>query len=294
MRASGGPTFASGKVAVIGSNGYLGSSICRKIGHESRVQRLVRTIRGPGELRYDFWRDDLAAVLRDSSPKVGAIVFAARVHPIAQADDHKVMRDYVARIRRLIEACSDRLLLVVSTDAVFRGDRGCYEEDETPEPTSAYGRCALLIETLVEEMAERWCIVRPSYIYGIAAVGLDKRLQAARMAAIDGKPFTVYPEMFRSPIEVNELAEAIRDLISRDVRGIVHAAGPRTSVADFFAAGLTALGYRTDTLKRQRLPNEIQQIDTSLQVRRLLIETSVIPNNVPDALHRVLIRRPVY
>jgi dTDP-4-dehydrorhamnose reductase len=248
------------------------------------VRRLVRTPVGPDDERYDFWRDDLGTALVGASDDVSAVIFSARVHPVARAGDAQVMRQYVDRIRRLVSACSGRLLLVVSTDAVFRGDRGHYTEDETPEPCTAYGRCARILEEVVAEEADHWCIVRPSYIYGVAPWGLDKRLTAAVDAATAGERVDVHPDMFRSPIAVDDLATAIAQLVRHDVRGIVHVAGPRMSVAEFFRLGLAALGYPTDVLRYRPLPAGGGQPDTSLHIRRLLEETSVVPRNVVAAL----------
>ena len=268
---------------MIGASGYLGSAVADAVAADVPVRRLVRTPVGTHDERYDFWRDDLGDALA-RGVDVDAVIFGARVHPVAQADDAGVMREYVDRIRRVVDACSDRLLLVVSTDAVFRGDRGCYREEETPEPCTAYGRCARRLEEVVADEARRWCIVRPSYIYGVGPRGLDKRLVAAVAATVSRTPMDVHPRMFRSPIAVGDLAAAIRELVLLDVGGIVHAGGPRISIADFFASGLAALGYPTDVLRRRPLHASVAQPDTSLRVSRLLEETSLVPRNVPDAL----------
>jgi dTDP-4-dehydrorhamnose reductase len=270
-------------VAVIGAAGYLGSAVCQAMATDAPVRRLARRPAGPDNERYDFWHDDLGDALA-AGVDVDAVVFSARVHPVSLAGDARVMREYVDRIRRLAHGCSGRLLLVVSTDAVFRGDRGHYTEDETPQPSTPYGTCARLLEEVVAEQSDRWCIVRPSYVYGVAPRGLDKRLAAALSAATLRKPLDVYPDMFRSPIAVDDLGVAIRELVRRDVRGIVHAGGPRLSVAEFFATGLAALGHPTHVLRRRPLPDGVRQPDTTLQVRRLLAETSVVPRGVLDAL----------
>ncbi len=271
------------ETVVIGASGYLGGAICATISRKSRVRRLLRHAGAPTETRYDFWRDDLGAILREIGSRASAVVFAARVH-----NDSASQGDYEERIRRLVHACSDCMLLVISTDAVFRGDRGQYGEEEIPDPVTAYGRRARRMEEIVEEEANRWCIVRSSYIYGPAPAGLDGRLAAAARAAIENKPFNIYPNMFRSPIEVTELAQAVADLISRNVYGFVHAGGPRISVAEFFIAGLSALGYRTDLLRPVSVA--MPQPDTSLKTARLLRETSVVPHGVRDALTAIASR----
>jgi dTDP-4-dehydrorhamnose reductase len=265
------------ETVVIGASGYLGSAICANISRKSRVRRLLCHAEAPKERRYDFWKDDLGTILRKMGSRASAVVFAARVH-----NDSASQRDYERRIRRLVHGCSDCMLLVISTDAVFRGDRGQYGEEEIPDPVTAYGRCARRMEEIIQEEATRWCIVRSSYIYGPAPAGLDRRLAAAAAAAIENKPFNVYPNMFRSPIEVTELAQAVAELVSRDVHGFVHAGGPRISMAEFFTAGLVALGYRTDLLRPVSVT--VPQPDTSLKIARLTRETSVAPHGVRDAL----------
>jgi len=267
-------------IAVIGGQGYLGSAVAQAGRPYGPVSRLVRRPRASDDVSYDFWHDDIRPRLSDAT---GAIVFAARVHPIADAGDPVRMRAFAARIRALAKGTTGRLLVLVSTDAVFRGDRGDYREDESPDPVTAYGRCARLLEEEVMATAERWCIVRPSYIFGFSPTGLDKRLAAARRAALEGERFDVHPDMIRSPIAVGDLARAIAEIAAFDVDGIVHAGGPTVDVATFFETALNALGHPTAALRRTAAPAGTQH-DTSLRVERLAQETSVVPDDVPTAL----------
>ena len=78
---------------MIGASGYLGSAVADAVAADVPVRRLVRTPAGTHDERYDFWRDDLGDALA-RGVDVDAVIFGARVHPVAQADDAGVMREY--------------------------------------------------------------------------------------------------------------------------------------------------------------------------------------------------------
>lgn len=265
-------------MAIIGGRGYVGSTIAEFLRPDSAVLRLTREPAAADDRAFDFWSDDAAGALTDAD----AVVFVARVHPASEHD--ATLEQLAARVRRLVDACGARPVVALSTDAVFAGDRGLYREDELPGPVTWYGRCARVIEEVVIEKARSGCVVRPSYVYGIGAAGLDRRFTRALRAVAEDRPFDVYSDMFRSPIEVGDLARVVAGILADGTEGVVHAGGPRISTADFYSAGLAALGAGTRVLQRRTLPAGSVQPDTSLLSRRLASELGLSPRPIEAAL----------
>lgn len=114
-------------------------------------------------------------------------------------------------------ASDGRRLIHLSTDLVFRGDRGRYREDDDPDPVNDYGRSKEEAERRVAAAQRSATIVRTSLIYGGDEPGPQERL------ARESRRFFV--DELRSPVQVGDLAEAILELLTLDVPGPLHVAG---------------------------------------------------------------------
>jgi dTDP-4-dehydrorhamnose reductase len=115
------------------------------------------------------------------------------------------------------KAAAGRRLVHLSSDVVFRGDRGRYREDDDPHPVNDYGRSKAEAERRVAAAAPAATIVRTSLLYGGAEPGPQELL------ARDNRRFFV--DELRSPVHVGDLAGAILELLVLDVPGPLHLGG---------------------------------------------------------------------
>jgi dTDP-4-dehydrorhamnose reductase len=115
------------------------------------------------------------------------------------------------------EAAAGRRLVHVSSDVVFRGDRGRYREEDEPGPVNEYGRSKAEAERLVAAADPDATIARTSLIYGGAEPGPQERL------AREHTRFFV--DELRSPVQVGDLAEALLEVLGLDAPGPLHLGG---------------------------------------------------------------------
>jgi dTDP-4-dehydrorhamnose reductase len=108
-------------------------------------------------------------------------------------------------------------LVHLSSDLVFDGARGRYREEDATGPVNDYGRSKAEAERRVAAAHPAATIVRTSLIYGGAEPGPQERL------AREGTRFFV--DEIRSPVHAGDLAEALLDLLDRDVPGPLHLGG---------------------------------------------------------------------
>jgi dTDP-4-dehydrorhamnose reductase len=101
-------------------------------------------------------------------------------------------------------------------------------------------------------------------------------------AVADGRPVDVDPGLVRSPIALADLVATVRAVVVGGCDGVLHAGGPRTSVAEFFRAALAALGHDTSLLRDRR--SNAAQRDTSIISARLQRELGIRPRGVGEAL----------
>lgn len=263
---------------VVGSSGFLGRAVT------ARLRAAGSTVRGtflrnpePDALRFDFWRDDVAPLLEETG--ADTVVFTAAVETRAPTSD------LTERTTSFFKTCADRRVVYLSSDALFDGLKGTYEESDPPSPTTRYGRNLAAVEEAVRRLCPDACVLRPSYLYGFSAGRLDDRLEGVRRQLLSGEAVRFADDLFKSPMEVTLAAEAVVTLARSGYLGTVHLSGARTSVYDFYWDALTALGVPTENLVADRLPADTPiPRDTSLHAALMTRLTGVPVLAVREAL----------
>lgn len=114
-------------------------------------------------------------------------------------------------------------LLHVSTDYVFAGD-GCvpYTEWDLPAPVSVYGKSKYLGEQYVREFADKYFILRTSWLYGYYGPNFVKTMM--KIAREQGKCRVVCDQR-GNPTNAADLAHHILKLLTTEEYGVYHATG---------------------------------------------------------------------
>ena len=135
--------------------------------------------------------------------------------------------------RNVAIACREAgsALVAVSTDYVFPGTGGPYDEDAATDPLQAYGRTKLAGERLAEmEYPEGTRIARTAWLYGAHGKNF---VDTMLMLAIDRDVVDVVADQTGCPTWTKELCPALVEIASLPP-GVYHAAGAgSTTWADF-------------------------------------------------------------
>lgn len=176
----------------------------------------------------DLAIDDLVALLSGARPD--AVIHCAALTDVdaCEARPAEAERENVVVTARIAAAAASAgaFLAYISTDSVFDGTRGGYGEDEAAVPVNVYGRTKLAGEAAVRAAIapDRWLVARTA-IYGWNA--LQKRSLAefflARLEAQE--PVSGFADSIFTPILVDDLAEALLELIAAGAAGLFHVAG---------------------------------------------------------------------
>jgi dTDP-4-dehydrorhamnose reductase len=135
-------------------------------------------------------------------------------------------------------------LIHISTDYVFDGRKGRpYDENDSPNPLSVYGRSKYEGERRVLETAADACVLRTAWLYGHGGKNFVKAILAA---ADRGGPLKVVADQIGSPTSTADLAAAIRQLLERPARGLFHVANAGACSRFEFARAIT--GGRVEVL----------------------------------------------
>jgi dTDP-4-dehydrorhamnose reductase len=135
---------------------------------------------------------------------------------------------------RVVARAARGLRLVhVSTDVVFGGSKGSpYVEDDALDPVTGYGRSKAAAEAEVAREHPEAVVVRTSLIYGGA--------EPSRHELAAREPGNVfYTDEIRSPVQVDDLTDALLELAAGGLSGPLHLAGA-DAVSRFELASLFA------------------------------------------------------
>ena len=128
----------------------------------------------------------------------------------------------VARAARGVGA----FLIYISTDYVFKGDKGLYTEDDYTNPVNFYGYSKLKGEEAVKEILDEYCIARTSVLYGSKpARGKVNFILWLINKLKKGEFVKIVSDQFISPTFNTNLAEMLLEVADRKLIGVYHLAG---------------------------------------------------------------------
>ena len=157
-------------VLLLGSHGFLGSYIRKKLEHEYSLINVVRnkTSRELGNF-VDF--EDITADPISLSKNIDAIVIACQPNNIHCADEEQALTD-AKKINRLVECIikqNEKIKVVnISTLQSFKIDEfGTTDESSEKDYSSPYSRVHNISNDFLREHIKNLTIIYPSNIYGI-------------------------------------------------------------------------------------------------------------------------------
>jgi dTDP-4-dehydrorhamnose reductase len=133
----------------------------------------------------------------------------------------------VEGVRNLVHSARrvDAKLIHISTDYIFDGKNGPYDENAIPNPINYYGRTKLASENEIKIGGIRFAILRTNVLYGVGknvksnfALWLYNKLSS-------GEKIKVVTDQIGNPTYVDDLAFAILKVVEFDKEGIYNVGG---------------------------------------------------------------------
>jgi len=241
------------KVLITGANGLLGQKLV-KLYQEKEDIELIATAKGDNrnpEGNYNYIalditsKEEVVKVLESEHPDV-VINTAAMTHvDQCETDPETCWKLNVEAVTHLVEGMkqTNGFLIQLSTDFVFDGESGPYEEDDQPNPLSHYAESKLESERLLERSGLNHAIVRTMLVYGIVPdMSRSNIILWVKKNLEEGKPIKVVNDQWRTPTLAEDLAKGCMLLADKKANGIFHISGKdmltpydmAVATADFF------------------------------------------------------------
>jgi len=225
-------------VAVVGASGLLGAYLYRTFG-ESGPAVGTGFHHGGGELATLDIRDEDAvrALLAEIAPR--AVICAAAVSNVERCEtdpewSSEINVDGTLALARAAAGIGATFVFL-SSEYVFDGVEGPYDETARTRPLNEYGRQKQQVERLLPSVTVcDFVIARVSCLYGHERTGKNFVHQLWNAAA-EGREFRAPSDQVGTPTAVANAAQVIHELVLRDARGIYHVAGPEPMLRSHFA-----------------------------------------------------------
>ncbi|MBZ4401330.1 SDR family oxidoreductase [Myxococcus sp. AS-1-15] len=232
------------RVLVTGSNGLVGSRACLQL--EQRGHTVVGLGRGPrrtggayGYAAVDLTREaEVASALEAAAPEVVihcasmTEVDACEKDPEAAYAGNVRATEFVARGARKAGAH----LVHVSTDYVFDGEAGPYDEDAVPNPRGVYAVTKHMGEQAARVLAPGCAIARTAVVYGWPPVEGRLNFGAWLVTNLEkGQPAKLFEDQVVSPSLADSVAAMLVELGERKLGGVWNTCG--AAVVDRVAYG---------------------------------------------------------
>ena len=218
------------RALVVGGSGQIGGWLLRTLagrGHEAVGTYL--SVPREGLVPLDASRrEEAAGLLRRVRPEV---VFYPAGFTWVDGCERDPARARAANLDQplnLARATADvgARFVSFSTDYVFDGVAGPYDERSPTNPLSAYGRAKLDAErALADELGDRALIVRTSWVFGPERQGKNFAYQLVK-ALGQGRAMECPSDQISSPSYGPDVAGAVVGLAEARASGLIHVAGP--------------------------------------------------------------------
>lgn len=242
------------KVLVTGSNGLLGQKIIYSLIERKDIDLLAsskglnRLITKSGYKYIDLditQNEEVKKVFENENPD--AVINCAAMTNVDYCEENQdsCWEINVNAVENLAKSCevSKSHLLQLSTDFVFDGKSGPYNEKDKPNPLHFYAKSKLKSEEIVKKTMTNWTIARTIIIYGITDnMSRSNIVLWAKKEIENGNAISVVNDQLRSPTLAEDLAKGCISIIDKSAFGLYHLSGPNTysildlvyQVADFY------------------------------------------------------------
>jgi dTDP-4-dehydrorhamnose reductase len=226
------------KILITGANGLLGQKLIEALVLNPDVH-LIATARGENrnsiKSGYEYFELDVTSLHQVSSileiTRPDVIIHTAAMTNVdaCELDQSACYKHNVEAVKNLANISSqfNIHLIHLSTDFIFDGQQGPYDEEATPNPLSYYGKCKWEAEQIVMNLSTPWAIIRTILVFGVIDRGSRSNVVLwVKNSLEQGKEIFVVNDQFRTPTLAEDLSQGCILAAMKGAIGIYNIAGP--------------------------------------------------------------------
>ncbi len=288
------------KILLTGANGLLGQKtaeiFARETEHELILTDLAPKAEEPRKFTYyelDIThKEDLKEFVRKCKPEI--IINAAAFTNVDGCETERELswRVNVDAVKNLIIASriNSSKIIHVSTDYIFDGVHGGYDENAAPNPLSFYGKAKLASENALIASGVECAIIRTMIIYGFGKnVKQNFALWLINSLGKD-EPVKIVDDQYGMPTMVDDLGIALVKIVERERTGIYNVCGSEYISRYDFALKLAEVFDFDKSMiipikTSELLQAAVRPMNSSFILLKAETELGIKPLNVRDGLY---------
>ncbi len=224
------------KILITGANGLLGQKLVEQLVSDGKFE-VIATGKGPCRLKSGGFiyqelditdSDQVDQVINQLAPET--IIHSAAMTNVDQCElnQEDCVLVNVKATEYLVKA-AERIqshFIFVSTDFIFSGEDGPYDEEAKAAPVNFYGETKLTGENLVINSKTSWAIARTVLVYGIANdLSRSNIILWVKSSLEAGKEIQVVDDQVRTPTLAEDLAAGCILIAEQKAEGIFNISG---------------------------------------------------------------------
>ena len=223
------------RILITGANGLLGQKLVQLVA-EKGISMLASS-QGPSRIQTPnvqylpldiTQKEKVLQTVKEYGPSV--IINTAAMTNVDQCETERKQcwELNVMAVAHLIEAAAqvNAHLIHLSTDFIFDGASGPYDEEAQPNPVNFYGQSKWAAEKLILESKIKWSIVRTVLVYGATPGSSRSNIMLwVKRNLESGNPIRVVADQFRTPTLVEDLAAGCYLIAEKSAEGIFNISG---------------------------------------------------------------------
>lgn len=257
-------------VWVTGTGGLIGNCLAQ-LAPRFAPSRRIRSLTRPELDLTDFAA--VRAAFRKDSPQL-VIHCAALAHtPTCEKEPQLARKMNVDVTAALAELASDIPFIFFSTDMVFDGLAGNYDESATPNPLNVYAKTKIEAERVVLANPKH-TVLRTSLNFGTSPTG-DRAFNEQMLESVKrGQTLKLFTDEFRCPIPAVETVRATWEVAIQGKPGLYHLAGSerlsRWQIGGVLAKHWAHLNPKMEPVSIRDFRGLPRSPDTSLNCAKIL------------------------
>lgn len=215
------------RIFIAGGSGFIGNILLDYFSKEHETHGSFYTNPAPGLTYFDMTdRKNVKKTITRLKPDV--IIHPAFNSNVEYCEENlkETWHMNVEGSKNLIEAARDvgSKFVFFSSDYVFDGFNGPYSEEDIPNPINEYGRQKLAVENVIIGYLSDYLIIRTTVVYGWELRGKNFSIRLINNLK-ENKSVKVPRDQVGSPTYVNNMVQAVKDLVEADKMGVYHVVG---------------------------------------------------------------------
>ncbi len=277
------------RLLVTGASGLLGLNLCLVAAAQGHLVSGLTNQHGLCGVPFDTYSVDLLqtadALVMIEKTRPEAIIHCAAIADLNLAENEpelarQMNRDVPAELAS-VAARWGIPMIHISTDAVFDGFTGGYDENAPTHPLSVYAQTKLEGEQRVHEAHPDAVIARVVF-FGWSMTGKRSLAEFFFNNLRDGKSIKGFTDTYFSPLYTEDLAEILLEMLAAELSGLFHVVSPEhLSKYDFGLRIAEQFGFSTDLIEPVRMQELTRGAPRALNL-------ALNPDKVQAALGRPL------